>query len=731
MESGGADTEKEGEPMTVAEARKPSTPAQPLPDADSRGTMARGAMACGTLLGCSHATAELTLLGVLGLHLTPVDLILTLTSWAGLGWLAGVAIALISRVLPVLRGHTHLMLWVIYATVATRIFSQTGALSLPGAIALSFAATTGMWIVLRRRSDRLRNLATLVISFTLVATFFCQRQESSVAEASRFRFLLALYLPAGLLLAFLIASLRSRATPKPRPVPLIAVLIVGNFLLWFTVLPLNAKHHVLEFSHSESATESSSPNLLLVVLDTLRADHMDLFGYSRPTMPQVTKLVTEEFDVVTTSMATAPSSLPSHASMFTGLYSSSHGGHKPFIHDENPPPYAYFMRDDATTLSEALGWLGYHCAGISANFGVLCSYGLERGFHHYDVAPGSPFVAERLSWLRSCRWLLGKEPASVAERFLPESITRESCLFTHRQPPYRRAGEINDLAFEWIEQREQPDQPFFLFLNYFDAHDPYLPETEFDGKYVTEPDSLSWMGFPKKDYHKILAGDRTLPHEELQYLIGQYDAELSTLDREVLRLVNYLKERELYENTMIVILSDHGEAFLEHGFLRHSTSLYDNQISVPFLVKLPESSRSNPPPNVANLQFVDLFPTVMEVIGGPVPPDLQGSPWARDRDWAMAEVFCHSGEIETLRREMCAVARDSKKYIRSTTGQEELYDLASDPNEVKNLIASEPPFVEDARSLVDQRNEWLLDNLGTSEMDEALLDKLKELGYVK
>ncbi|MCK4415475.1 MAG: sulfatase-like hydrolase/transferase [Candidatus Eisenbacteria sp.] len=184
------------------------------------------------------------------------------------------------------------------------------------------------------------------------------------------------------------------------------------------------------------------PNVLLVVLDTVRAQNMELFGYPRATMPFLARFAREECDYGGKMLANAPCTLPSHASMFTGHFPSSHGAHKLALSDDGDRSrYCYSLDNSKPTLSEWLGAAGYRTAGISANYGVLSGYGLRRGFGYYDCVESDMSIARRICWLWTFRVGGGSWGSALRYR-LPDRLTKATVCFTRQRPDYRSGERI-------------------------------------------------------------------------------------------------------------------------------------------------------------------------------------------------------------------------------------------------------------------------------------------------
>jgi arylsulfatase A-like enzyme len=489
------------------------------------------------------------------------------------------------------------------------------------------------------------------------------------------------------------------------------------------------------FENDTRAAGAARPNFLLIVLDTVRADHLDLFGYERETMPNLRRFAVEECQVANRMFTTSSWTLASHASMFTGLHSSTHGAHHLFVHDAGQKMVAYSMREDIPTLAEFLGGFGYQTAAIIGNYATLSGFGVQRGFEHYDVTPGPSFFAPRILWLYRAR-LRGWSPGDAFRAWLPAWLQARSRMFSVKEPVYRRAREINAAARQWLGQHGS--RPFFLFLNYIDAHHPYLPPAEDDERFVKRPPGKEWFGFPLERFEAAQRAAASFSGEEIEVLKGQYDAALFSIDRELGRLFDFLKDSRLLDNTVIFITTDHGEAFFEYGFPDHGNSLYQPEIGGFLLIRTPPALA---PIQVSPLmQFIDFFPTFAAILDEPVPGGLQGSAWGNGRDYALAEMFCKgcgrewlesTKWPEVLKNERVAVMSGNQKLIRSLRGPDEVYDLSSDPNESKPLTQPDPEFLRRAEEVIAGQKQHIVESLSTRPEDKILLEKLRSLGYVQ
>jgi hypothetical protein len=282
-------------------------------------------------------------------------------------------------------------------------------------------------------------------------------------------------------------------------------------------------------------------SVILIVLDTLRQDHMSLYGYSRQTTPHLDRWAKDAL-VFENSTSNGTWTLPSHASIFTGLSPRSHGAHG--FRGTNAGGNAHALGSEQVTLAELASGAGYETAAIGANHVYVSKqYGLAQGFDTFWVE----YPQQGLHFAPS-DWLI--EKFSIWQR-------REFAW------SYYRDRYITDNAVRWI--RATDGRPFFLFLNYMDVHDPRarppVPEVPLE-----EEDPV-WLR--NWNYWSVLLNDPPLTPEAKRYLINSYDRELIHLDGELRRLFKYIDDVGLAENTTIIVTSDHGEYFGEHGLIKH------------------------------------------------------------------------------------------------------------------------------------------------------------------
>ncbi len=513
--------------------------------------------------------------------------------------------------------------------------------------------------------------------------------------------LLAISQIYGIACAILAAGLASRLAPwilrggrsMARVVRIGAPVGVGLIVL---LVGLAFGRPVLEEARAKNRLRpppSHAPNVLLIVLDTVRADHLTPYGYDRDTTPNLAKLAREGI-LFEWARSTASWTLPAHASLFTGRWPHelSAGPSSPL--DASYPTLAEFFRSH-----------GYDTAGFVANtFFCNSDTGLSRGFVHYE-----DFVLAPLEILRSSG--IGRR---VVRRIVRDAdfarMTRPRAYFFRKD-----AARINRDFLDW--QSQQGDRPFFVFLNYYDAHDPYIPDRKFEGHFGLKPSSRTDLSMLRDWY---LLDKASLTPREVALACDGYDDCLYALDHYLGQLFEELKRRGLFEKTITIITSDHGEHLGEHGLFSHGISLYRPELDVPLLIIDPYHDSkgqrvSEPvslrdiPATLADLAGFDAsspFPGRSLRRFSDVPPGpghARAEPMLSEID-AQVEASANQGRAPAHRGALKAILAEGMVYIRNGDGEEELYDITIDPTEQNNLATSKraQPTLSRFRGLLDR-----------------------------
>jgi len=429
------------------------------------------------------------------------------------------------------------------------------------------------------------------------------------------------------------------------------------------------------------AAPANSPNVLLIVLDTVRAKSLSLYGHQRQTTPNLERWA-QTGVVFDNAMSTAPWTLPSHGSMFTGRWPH-----------ELSADWKAAIDGKHETIAEFLGARGYLTAGFVANT-QYCGYefGLARGFARYEdyvVSPQELLISS----------VLGRSIAN-------DTWTRQILRYWDNIPR-RSAAQINQQLLDWIGSAK--DRPFFAFVNYFDAHASYLPPKPYDEMFGPDlPRGNERMAQELR--HSTFSEWRTRSPQEIEVELNMYEGSIAYLDYELNRLFNELQRRGVLQNTLVIVTSDHGEQFGEHNFYVHSNSLYEPLLHVPLMVWFPKSIPGGK--RIAGrVSLRDLPATIVDVTGlsdgNAFPGSSLSRHWSSDTpidELAEAPILAEVRQADwakewypTFKGDLQAIMDDRHKYIKNGDGSEELYSSGEDPLEQRNLAS-----VESARPILER-----------------------------
>jgi len=314
------------------------------------------------------------------------------------------------------------------------------------------------------------------------------------------------------------------------------------------------------------------PNVVLITLDTTRQDRLSCYGYERPTSPNIDAFA-QEATVYEDAIAPSIWSLPSHASLFTGMYPHEHGATfiSPFL-------------DNGPTIAEQLGEKGYQTIGIAPSFVVRPSAGLDQGFESFETPEVLQLPGPLIGFYQQYTDIIG---SARTLRKTSESIWRlYRDIFQSKEEPekeWKRSTKSIEQAEAVIEDA---DEPFFLFLNLMDPHLPHHPEARFREGFVDADRDVEAPKHP--DRYNV--GDSELTEDQMEHLSQLYDADIRALDHRVGRVLDTIKEAGIWDETMIVLVADHGEHLGEDGMIGHEYSVAEEVISVPLLIKFPDQT---------------------------------------------------------------------------------------------------------------------------------------------
>lgn len=443
----------------------------------------------------------------------------------------------------------------------------------------------------------------------------------------------------------------------------IFVLVQGGY--WF--------QEKVKVSNLPQAKESA-PNVLLIVMDTLRADHLSLQGYERVTDPNLTRLANEGV-MFENAYATSSWTLTSHASLFTGRWPYEHKADGGRDLDETYP-----------TIAEALSERGYRTGAFNGNFETVTKHwGFARGFAHFeDYYQTIPQLAV----------------SSVYGRFM-EYYVLHKVLNMEFSIDRRWAPGVNESALQWIDQ--DTEKPFFAFINYYDIHAPYISPERARFSEVENPGGLVNTDWTTADIYSPKTD------EQIQGEIDAYDGGIYYNDQQIQILLDELDERGVLEDTIVIITSDHGELFGEHGLWEHHNSLYKPVIHVPLIVWFPETVPQGIriPTAVSN---VSVPVTLLNMLGykdqtefpGPSLTELWMDPdsvaqWP-DPIAEMAESTWVNPNHLSIKGDMTTVISTDWQYIEHEFNGVELFNLNDDPAQQTNLAEEYPTVLDELKN---------------------------------
>lgn len=422
-----------------------------------------------------------------------------------------------------------------------------------------------------------------------------------------------------------------------------------------------------------SYTIKSKPNVILISLDTLRADRLGAYGYSRDTSPTIDALANEGA-IFYNHVSVSSWTLPTHVSIFSGLYPTTHGVTRDGMK----------IGKDTDLMAEVLARSGYRTFAFTGGHYVGKRYGFDRGFESYLNSDGMTIDSKR-GFYSSIKLTMQK---------------------------------VKELSKE---------ERFFIFLHTFDIHCPYNPPEPYyslfksDGAATIEADKCGVTFYNKRGVSK----------EEALYISDRYDGSIRWADDNLKLLLDFLKSEDLYDNTIIIITSDHGEEFLEHGQIGHQESLHRELLMTPLIITGPGVKRSKIASPVSQ---IDILPTLLDLIKVTIPADVQG---------LSLVPYVHGSVKEDLTRPHFSEL-DRKILLRSKITLNEhiihdldidkakLYDLVNDPTEQRDLSSDKPERADD---LIVELGDFF-SNLARKEAEAARpksqkqIEALKSLGYL-
>ena len=452
----------------------------------------------------------------------------------------------------------------------------------------------------------------------------------------------------------------------------------------------------------------SKPNIILLTVDTLRSDRLGCYGFDPSITPNIDRLAENgiRFTQAITGGSWTQAAFPV---LLTSTYASMYGGCLGPLSPDRPSPI------------KSLAENGYSTAGFSTSPLLSRSYGYERDFDHYvDLDPG-----EKDPWLRNVKGghFLLKQPFT-------HSVSGLLNIDTKPVKIYNSAVDLTDRLCDWIENTKNP---FFAWSHFMDVHWPYHLDDS-----LTNPSQIAQAWKDVVHLHNANWNNERITPAQRDHYINLYDMAVSYTDVQLGRLFNFLIERGLDQNTIIILVSDHGEEFLEHDRWGHwEDNLFDEILKVPLLISLPSKTQEE----VINEQVstLDLMPTILDICdcspamgmkGKSLVPLFNGKGEGFQSSVAISEMWRDSWHIISVRKGKFKYIWDSKH-----PNQTRLYDIESDPEELQNLSFELPEIVQEYHLQVDEvlieMERTMSMQVDTPELNEEMLSRLRDLGYLQ
>jgi arylsulfatase A-like enzyme len=530
--------------------------------------------------------------------------------------------------------------------------------------------------------------------------------------------------------AALLFVLRQRparpVTRSPRSVARWRIIAAGLVIVGvLACLPWGRHRGASPAGAAPSPTEAGRPNVLMIVMDTTRADHLSCYGHPAATTPNIDRLA-QEGVLFEQATSTAPWTLPSHGTLFTGLYPSQHGARWS----------RHQLDGQLTTLAEVLQQEGYQTAGFSNNGWISRALNFDQGFDEFFDFQASwrgGWVAGRMALVQ----LLDRVPGMKAKKRLRDA----------------GATRTNHAIAQWFARDHDAARPFFIFINYLEPHFEYRPPERFRQRFISPEQEQQRRKLDIEAMRQLAPPVRFEPPMR-ELLTNLYDGELAYLDSRIGELMDGLRARGLLDNTLVIVTSDHGESIGDHDIFEHQFCIYETLVHVPLVMRYPATLPAGQRVD-ARASLIDIVPTVLTAAGVPVSAmgiDLPGqdlvglatSPQERknpivveyEAPLPMLERF-HQRRQDVdehyFTRHFKGLYQGPYKFIESSDGGRELYDLRADPKEATNLAESVP----EVAGRMEQDLEQYVESLPMPQRDqvrsmsEDVRQELRSLGYVQ
>jgi arylsulfatase A-like enzyme len=462
------------------------------------------------------------------------------------------------------------------------------------------------------------------------------------------------------------------------------------------------------------APAAPGPNVILITIDTLRADHLSCYGYARPTTPNLDAFA-REAALFTRAYSQSSWTKPATASLLTSHYPTMHGANLE----------SSKLADGETLVFETMRDAGYATTVFSGNPWVTPEYGFHQGVDRFYSVYDERFARVTLlmqALKRVNRLVEGKARAYNAVKMLVQGELSTTA----------RDVRLNAETFGWLAANGE--RPFFLYLHYMSPHHPYDPPPPWDTRFNPHPHDPPVTYYPRKSYYFYEEGAELTPDQRAD-MIGRYDGDIGFVDDVFGKLMAELRRLRLLDRTVVIVTADHGEEFFDHRNWGHGHSVYNELLHVPLLVRWPAAFAPGMRVDDA-VMTIDVVPTILALAGVPAPPGLAGAslvplgqgaaPAAGDR--AYSELIYRYGSGYTLQGR-------ERKLVETVVGgqtRRTLFDLLADPGEQRNVLDGKPEHgalvtrLDGVRRWAAEHRVDAAEATITDDMDK----RLKALGYV-
>lgn len=489
---------------------------------------------------------------------------------------------------------------------------------------------------------------------------------------------------------------------------------IVSFLCLFTWTAIHILHSL---PRRGNTGHPNGKNVLLIVIDTLRQDHLSTYGSPQKTTPSMDAFAKEAVQYQT-AISQSPWTTPSHAALFTGQYPSRNGVDGRNIH----------LHPDENTLAEVLSRNGYQTAGFINNVYIRRQTGLAQGFQEYEEFWGRNEGSSILLFVEFIR-----------NRFYPRTD--------------KGATETNQAVANWLDHDWNSNNPFFLFTHYMEPHALYGSTKEYLGQFLPDGISPEDARHVNQDPELYICNKLQMTDRDFEILRGLYSSDIRYLDNRIGELLDLLRSRKLLDNTIVILTADHGENFGDHHLMSHELSIYDTLLRVPLLIRYPGGLSAGLQVEIP-VQLIDIFPSLLSVLGiHDARLHLQGSTLLPDQiqnrkqEYVFVE-YNNSRAVDHIQRRfgkdlilnpvyqpkiLKAVRSSGWKFIWGTDGTRELYAIDKDPKETSNLFQSDP---ETAKRMEQALKDWASSFRPSNyykqeDISNEALRELRSLGYIQ